>query len=177
MVNVRIQKTHLPRFNVLLTEEREPTTAHWTRQLPRLLQPQGVRAFVARTGEEAFELVGRQPIHAALIDCSTPRTADTLAPGESAGLWMLELFRRLPSRPPIIVVNNRLYTERDLQRFLNQALRLGAFSVINQPTDLETLLRVIQRVLDRRYAGHWPEVSDADPEDVPPGDTHQASPD
>lgn len=155
MVHVQIQ-TDSPRFNVLLTEEREPTVAHWTRQLPRLLQPQGVRAFVARSGEEAFELVGREPIHAALIDASTPRLARQSAEDQFADLWLLELFRRMPNRPPVVVVNTRPRGDRELQRFLNQALRLGAFSVINRPNDLETLLRVIQRVVDRQYAGNWP---------------------
>jgi len=164
MVNVRPQSHQEPprephpesRFTVLLTEDREHAVEHWTHQLPRLLQPQGVHAYVARTGQEALELAKQVPVHAAVIDLLTPpdeRSGGSRSPG---GLWLLELLRRSPQRPPVVLVSNPTYSQRQLQRYLNEALRLGAFSVINRPVELEALLESIRRLIDRRYKGTWP---------------------
>lgn len=168
MVNVRPQSREV-RFNVLLTEDREHAIEHWTHQLPRLLEPQGVQAYVARTGREALDLAGRLEIHAAVIDLLTPPSdADRAATRGPGGLWLLELFRRLPRRPPIVLVSNHAYTPAQAQRLLNEALRLGAFSVINRPVELEALLAVIRRLVDRRYDGAWPARRPAPGEPTPP---------
>ncbi len=152
------------RFNVLLTEDRDHAPGHWTRQLPRLLQPQGVQAYVARTGKEAVALVNDVEIHAALIDLATPQddprnmtgSSKGVAPGDAQGLWVLEVLRRLPNRPPVVVVNSRAIARGEAQRCLNQALRLGAFTVVNRPSDIEDMLNVIRRLIDRQYEGAWP---------------------
>jgi CheY-like chemotaxis protein len=168
MVNVRPQ-SHTAgqgRFNVLLTEDREHAIEHWTRQLPRLLKPQGVTAYVARTGREAVEIVETVQMHAALIDLSTP--ADENEPATirglptPGGLWLLEVLRRLPNHPPVVVVNSHALTPRQIHRFLNEALRKGAFSVVNRPVQLEDLLAVIRRLVDRQYDGAWPKPFDDD---------------
>ena len=147
------------RFNVLLTEDRQHSAGHWTRQLPRLLKPQGVQAFVARTGREAVAMVNDLEIHAALVDLATPQDDGQTGSGtlsEAQGLWVLEVLRRLPARPPIVVVNSRAIARKEAQRFLNDALRLGAFSVVNRPSDIEDMLAVIRRLIDRQYEGAWP---------------------
>jgi DNA-binding NtrC family response regulator len=46
---------------------------------------------------------------------------------------------------------------RERVRGLHDALREGAFAVLDQPLDRETLLEVLRRVLMRHYAGHWPD--------------------
>ena len=157
-----------PRFNVLLTEDREHSVGHWTRQLPRLLEPQGVKAYVARSGREAVDMVNDLEIHAALIDLATPQDDPQLpgvtgstpglasGGGGAQGLWLLEVIRRLPQRPPVVVVNSRAIARIQAQRFLNDALRLGAFSVVNRPSDIEDMLNVIRRLIDRQYEGAWP---------------------
>lgn len=154
------------RFCVLLTEDREHAIEHWTRQLPRLLEPQGVQARVARTGREAIDLADRHTFHAAVVDLLTPAD-EHRSSGPSGGhnvpggLWLLELLRRHPARPPVVLVSNPNYSRRQTQRYLNEALRLGAFSVINRPVELEALLESIRRLIDRRYKGAWPLRLDA----------------
>lgn len=148
------------RLNVLLTVDRQRASGHWSRQLPRLLGPQGVRAFVAETGQEAVRMAGSIQIHTALVDLATP-TGHELGRGSSGGLpggiWLLEVLRRLPSRPAVVVVNNLIsYSPKQAQRFLNEALRLGAFTVMNTPIDIEALLVVIRRIVDRHFQGQWP---------------------
>lgn len=163
MMNVRHPSG--ARLNVLLTEDRPHAPEHWTGQLPRLLAPQGVAAYVARSGREAIDLAGRVQLHAAVIDLSTPLGddehdtatgpggADTRSP---AGIWLLELFRRLPNQPPVVVVRGPAVSARQFDRLMREALRLDAFSVVNKPVDLEQMLTVFQRLIDRRYRGAWP---------------------
>lgn len=155
---VSVRPANPSRFNVLLTQDRDHAIEHWTRQLPRLLEPLGVQAHLARTGREAVDLAGRLELHAAVVDLLTPAD-DMRSPARDplpGGLWLLQVLRRKPNRPPVVVVANDAYTLRQAQRYLNEALRLGAFSVINRPVDLDPLLQVIRRLIDRRYAGAWP---------------------
>jgi CheY-like chemotaxis protein len=189
MCALRIQPD--ARFNVLVTEDRPHDPGYWTHQLPRLLEPQGVAAYVVHTGHDAMSLADQLVIHAAVIDMATPlgegepvgdspgaspaerslvaelhRLATAAA--EPAGLWLLELFRRLPNRPPVVVVHNNSDSQRQVDRLLCDALRLGAFSVLNKPVGLEQLLRVFQRLVDRQYRGAWPAPAPAPPR--PPSD-------
>ncbi len=168
MVNVRL---HPARFNVLLTEDREQAEEHWVNQLPRLLEPQGVQAYVARSGKEAVDITMSVRIHAAVVDIATPGESS-----DAGGLWLLEMFRRLPDRPPTVVVNNRLITQRQAQRLLADALRLGAFSVVNRPNDLDELLAVFRRLIDRRYRGQWPASQDDGTSGINPSDLRGETP-
>jgi len=152
-----------PRFNVLLAEHRRPAAQHWTDQMAQLLQPQGVHAFVAHCGQQAIELAGTHTIHAAVIDLATPTTADDTAASSTAanhrgpgGLWVLEIISRMPNRPPVVLVNSSAISTGQVQRILDDALRLGAFSVVNRPIELNAILAVFQRLVERTYAGAWP---------------------
>lgn len=140
------------RFNVLLTEDRPQPGEHWTRQLPRLLQPMGVRAYVARCGTEAVQYARQYAIHAAVIDLATPRDPARAA----AGTWLLELFNRLERRPPVVVLRSPAGDRRRDERELLEALRLRAFTVLEKPVDIEQLLAVFQRLMERQYRGQWP---------------------
>ena len=169
MVNVHTQSDGLRqpggRLNVLVTENRPHAPEHWTAQLPRLLNPQGVVSYLARSAQEAIEVADLREIHAAVIDLATPRDPhggrpdDTRggAPGRRfGGMWLSELLKRLPDRPPVVIINSPAHTDRQAARLLQEALRLGAFSVMNKPVGLEQLLVVLQRLLERRYKGAWP---------------------
>jgi CheY-like chemotaxis protein len=159
---VNVERQSDARFNVLLTQDRWRAPQQWTQQFPRLLEPQGVVSYTARTGREAIEITARVEIHAAVLDVATPLEEDepgVEAPAsglEEAGLWLTELFRRLPGRPPIIIVHSATYSHRVLERMMREALRLGAFSVLSKPVELENLLAVFQRLMDREYRGAWP---------------------
>ena len=148
------------RFNVLLTEDRPHSDQHWTSQLPRLLEPQGVVSHVVQTGQQAIDLAERMEIHAAVIDLATPiyaelgkRPQSHVCPG---GIWLMELMRRLPNQPPIVMLRKPAFSQRQAVRTLTDALRLGAFSVMNKPVDVEQLLGVFRRLLDKKYRGAWP---------------------
>jgi len=152
------------RLHVLLTEDRERPEEHWTRQLARLLEPQGVAAHLAQTAQEALELTQTVPLHVAVVDLSTPlgREADPAAsaasggPGGPGGLWLVRVLQRQPNRPALVVVNDRPDSPRQTQRILIETMQLGVFSVINRPQRPDPLLAVIRRLLDRHYEGLWP---------------------
>ena len=146
------------RFHVLIAEDRAYAGEHWTSQLPRLLEPQGVVSYVVRSGRQAMDVATRMEVHAAVIDMATPldEAQQTPRAGEPAEMWLLDLFRRLPNRPPVVIVHATDYSQRKFDRVLHQALKLGAFSVLNKPVELETILSVFQRLLERQYGGTWP---------------------
>jgi len=157
------------RFNVLLAEDRVHESEHWSRQLPRLMEPLGVTSHVVYSGEEALNLAERIAIHAAVVDLATPRIADDpdpAPPHRPGGLWILELFRRLSNMPPVVLVRSRAVSQRDVSRLLHDALRLGAFTVLENPTNLENLLTVFRRLLDREYQGLWPTIKPPEEEDT-----------
>lgn len=146
------------RFNILLTEDRDRPLEHWTRQFPRLMRPLGVEAHLATTGRQALELSERITFHAAFVDLATPKDAtsvNTVGNSGGGGLWLLEVMQRQAQHPPVVVVNSRA-TRQQAVRLLNEALRLGAFSVVNRPDNLTPLLNVIQRLLNRHHQGQWP---------------------
>lgn len=168
------------RLNVLLTLDRPHASEHWTNQLSRLLEPQGVAAYVVDSVQEAMEVATELPIHAAVVDLGTPledrrvvregeagptagpttggaRSTRSQASGELPEVWVLELFQRLPRRLPVVVVHSPARSRRENEWILSQTLRLGAFSVLNKPVQLEQLLIVFQRLVDRRYRGNWPD--------------------
>lgn len=144
------------RFRVLLTEDRARPDEHWTRQVPPLLGPLGVQAEIATDSRQALTILESTPIHAAVIDLNTPAPNDGSTSADAGGLWLLQVIQRLPNTPPVVVVNSHSYSQKQSGRMLNQALDLGAFSVVNWPVQIDTLLSTFQRLIERAYNNNWP---------------------
>jgi CheY-like chemotaxis protein len=128
--------------------------------LPPLLTPLGIRSITAGSGEEAAEVIRQYTVHLAVVDlsipmqrCCTPAETSTAA---EAGPRVLQLLRRLESPPPTVVVRAAQPAMRESTRSLTQALREGAFAVLDQPVRLESMLEVLRRILRRHYADVWP---------------------
>lgn len=148
------------RFNLLLSYagwESDP----WVNRLPTLLQPMGVRSYLAASGQEASRVIRENAVHVAIVDLGLPFDAPDArsapAPGEG-GPRLLQLLARLDQPPPTLVIKRRR-TTRDDQREIAAALRAGAFAVLDRPrdtADLEVVLEVLRRVLLRHYANRWP---------------------
>lgn len=149
---------------MLLTEGDQP----WSQQLPRLLAPQGVRTIQVHSVDEAMDAMEREPIHAAVVDLGLPlvgregedkpRRLDEARSGlvDTGGLKLLRIIRKLTPAPPAVVVRGRLFDGRTDDRLLAEALKLDAFSVLDQPVHLEQLLETLRRLLQRHYGGLWP---------------------
>ena len=125
------------------------------RQLPRLLEPIGIHSLTAETGEEALEIIDKQDIHIAIVDLDIPLKKGNRK-NQSSGQRVLQLLRRLSPQPPTIVIRPRQSTVRENARSLAQSMQEGAFTVVDRPAMLETLLDALYRVHKRYYAGRWP---------------------
>jgi CheY-like chemotaxis protein len=147
-------KKDVERLNLLLTcgSWRQDSPVF---QLPQLLGKFGIRSLTARSGEEAVKMIETSDIHIAIVDLSIPLSIDSIdkRPG---GERVLQLLSRLKPQPPTIVMRPRQATARENARSLARSLHEGAFTVVDRPAVLETLLDALQRVLRRHYADRWP---------------------
>jgi CheY-like chemotaxis protein len=143
-----------PRLNLLLTYGgwREGTVVD---QLPRLLSPMGIYSIRAESCEEAADVIRSLPVHIAVVDLSIPLQRGQQA-ADSGGARTLQLLKRLEPAPPTVVVRPPQPASRESVRGLLEALRTGAFAVLDRPLELETLLEVMRRILRRYYADAWP---------------------
>ena len=142
------------RLNLLLTcgSWRKDTTV---RQLPRLLEPIGIRTLHAENGEDALNLISNSDIHIAIVDLAIPLTSG-ITDKRPAGEKVLQLLRRLQPHPPTIVMRPRQASARESARSLVRSLHEGAFTVVDRPAMIETLLDALHRALKRHYADRWP---------------------
>ncbi len=130
----------------------------WVDRLPALLEPMGVHSLRVRTAREAERAIRTNPVHIAVVDLGLPLDAGstTPAPVEEAGPRVLELLRRLDSPPPTVVVQ-QARSARDATRHMSAALRCDAFAVVDRAAaDVELMLKVLQRCMQRFYHGRWP---------------------
>lgn len=145
------------RLNVLLTDRGQ----RWATQLPRLLAPQGIHAHRAATYDQALGVIEATPIHVAVVDMYLDTHAQTPPPTAErlpTGLKLLQIIQRIEDRPPaVMIVRSRRFDPRVDDFVLTEALRLNAFTVLDQPVDLEQLLVVLQRALERYFNGTWPD--------------------
>ena len=124
-------------------------------QLPRLLEPMGILSIRVASGEEAAEVIQSVTVHIALVDLAIP--LQRRAPGsEAGGHRILQLLFRLEQPPPTVVIRPPQPVSRESVRGLSDALRQGAFAVLDRPINLETTLEVMRRILRRHYADTWP---------------------
>lgn len=139
----------------------------WVDRLPKLLEPMGVQSHRAGSGRQAQDVIKNIPIHIAVVDLGLPLEAqpapdasllDSAPELEEGGARLLELLHRMNTPPPTVVVK-RARSTRDDHRDMAQALRMGAFAVVDRPHDahdLNVLLEVLRRCLCRFYQGRWP---------------------
>ena len=129
-------------------------------QLAQLLEPLGIHSFNAESGEHAADIIRTNRIHIAVVDLAIPlhrrRTSGESATGRPGGHRILQVLRRLDPSPPTVIVRPPQPASRENVRSLNEALREGAFAVVDRPVQLETMLEVMRRVVRRHYKDHWP---------------------
>jgi CheY-like chemotaxis protein len=148
------------RLNLLLSVPRwrEGTAVD---HLPPLLSPMGINTLRAASGEEAADLIRTVRVHIAVVDLTVPlqracRETEMPAASSEGGSRILQLLRRMDQPPPVVVVRPAQPAQKESARSLTEALREGAFAVLDQPVALEAMLEVMRRILRRHYAGLWP---------------------
>lgn len=132
----------------------------WAEQLPQLLEPMGIASFRVQSGREASEVIQRQRVHIAVVDLGLPiddrAAAPASAANETGGTRLLQILRRLEDPPPTIVIRRAVDKAHGNERTLHEALREGAFTVLDVPVQLEHLLELMRRILRRHYSDAWP---------------------
>ena len=123
---------HRTPFNLVVTGEAQT----W---LPALHQIIGAEVLVPRPvsdHRELLDVVGKGEADAAVLDDAAQWRLDALQ--------LLRMIRRVNRALPVVIVTGR----RD-RHWLEDALRLTAFSVVTRPLELEELLRQIARMMRR----------------------------
>ncbi len=153
------------RLNLLLScaSWRDDT---WADRLPCLLEPMGISAVRVMTARHAERVIRTTPIHIAIVDLGLPLdegfetgTAAGGVEGE-AGTRVLDLLARLAEPVPTVVIQSPR-NQRDGRRAMAAALNCGAFAVVDRAAaDVEFMLGVMRRCLDRHYGSRWPTQGD-----------------
>lgn len=143
------------RLNLLLCFAPRWHDSNVDHLLPPLLQPVGIGCLNAESVEEATDLIRARHIHIAIVDLAVPlHRGKTTGP---AGPRVLQMLRRLDQPPPTVLVRPPQASQRENVRGLSDALREGAFAVLDRPVHWETMLETLRRLVRRHYAGLWPE--------------------
>ena len=98
-----------------------------------IVEPEGYRALLASSGEEAIEMVQEESIHLALFDLQMPRMT---------GIETVQVVHQIRASLPCILV-----TGNATQEVIRQAFQVRIFSVIPKPVSKNILLSTMLRAL------------------------------
>ncbi|HHH76439.1 MAG TPA: response regulator [Phycisphaerae bacterium] len=118
-------------FSLAVTGEAEG----WLPVLEQLVGPTLLRPMFARDEKDLLDIVQSGSADAAVLD-------DEVA-WDIGVLSMLRMIRRVNITLPVVIV-----TSRNDRRWMEDALRLTAFSILTKPLQLEPLLRQIRRMME-----------------------------
>jgi len=102
-----------------------------------MLEPFGYHLAVASDGEEALQIVERDPVHLLLLDMHMPRLT---------GLETAKRAQRLGPAIPWILLSARVD-----ETLLKQAQNADAFSVLSKPVSRFTIAQNVRLALERAY--------------------------
>ena len=116
-------------LSVLIADDDDDCRA----MLRDIIEPEGYRAILASSGEEAIEIIQVEAIHVALFDVQMPRMT---------GLETVEIVHQFKAWLPCILV-----TANATQEVIRQAFQVRAYSVIPKPVSKNILLYTMLRAL------------------------------
>ncbi|MDE0342129.1 MAG: sigma-54 dependent transcriptional regulator [Deltaproteobacteria bacterium] len=117
---------------ILLVEDEDSLS----RVLRKALEKQGYWVAASATGHEARRLMDESGFDAALVDIHLP---------DMEGLALLDAAREAGLQTPFIVM-----TAQNTMRNAIEAMKAGAFDYLTKPFDLDVLMVVLERALERR---------------------------
>ncbi len=98
-----------------------------------IVEPEGYRAVLVSSGEEAIDIIQGEPISLALFDLQMPRLT---------GLETVEIVHKINALLPCILV-----TANATEEIIRQAFQVRAYSVIPKPVSRNILLYTMLRAL------------------------------
>ncbi len=102
-----------------------------------IVEPEGYRAILASSGEEALDIVRDEPVHLALLDMHMHRLS---------GLETMQLAHQINQVLPCILV-----TADATEELMRQAFTVRAYSVIPKPVSPSVLRYTMVRALMKVY--------------------------
>ena len=131
MVAVRASQDTSQPFGLVVSGE----AGEYADALRKIVGPKLLETYSVRRDRELLELVREGVPDAVVLDDEAV---------EAEALKLLRAIRRLDALLPVVLV-----TVRTDRRWLEQALRLAAFSVVVKPLRLEELLVQVHRIMVR----------------------------
>ena len=131
---VLVRPGQLDPMKLVVTGEAE----EWLGALGRIVPDRWLHPRRVRNDHELIEVVRTGNADAAVLDEDSGWDIDVLK--------LLRVIRRLDARLPVVIITS--HTDR---RWLEDALRLTAFSVVVRPLEFETLLRQIHQIMKRLH--------------------------
>lgn len=108
-----------------------------------VFEPRGFRTLLASDGQEALEIVEREPVHLMLLDMHMPRLT---------GLETLRRLREESKQLPCILISGGLD-----DGIIREAQDARAFSVLPKPIRVRELTASVNEAMRALY--NWPEAS------------------
>jgi DNA-binding NtrC family response regulator len=105
--------------------------------LGEVFQRRGFDTVLASDGEEAVQIVNRQPVHLALLDMHMPRCT---------GLEAIRQVKRLHQILPCI-----LFTGALDDAILQEAAQIDVFSVLSKPINFTEITRLVAQAMRQTY--------------------------
>jgi len=121
-------------YSVLITDDDRQQRE----TLRDIVEPEGFRALLASSGEEALEIVRHEPVHVVLLDMHMPRLT---------GLETVQLVHQQVS----VTLPCILVTADATETLIRQALRAHVYSVIPKPVSKHVVLYTVVRAIVRAY--------------------------
>ena len=119
-------------FNLVVTGEAQG----WQDALKLIVGPDWLHTHRVSGGEELLEVVQARQADAAVLDDTADLGLDVMQ--------VLRMIRRLDTVLPVVII-----TGSPDRRYMENALRLAAYSVVQRPLELEELLRQIRGMMVR----------------------------
>lgn len=109
----------------------------WPEVQRNLFRPRGVNLLVAENTDEFVNIIGQRRIHTTIVDLDSEK---------SNGLTTVKILRiDYPLLPCILLTGSAG------ESMLSKALRLGVFSVIEKPVDMNILREQLNRLFVKKY--------------------------
>jgi len=110
--------------------------------LHAMLEPFGYQIRLAGDGEEALRIALQMDVHLMLLDMHMPRLT---------GLETIQRVRMVKHRLPCILISAGLN-----EKLVEQANRIGTYSVLAKPVTRQILAATVQAALQWNYG--WPQA-------------------